>query len=107
MACAAIVTEIPGDVIGIGRLLEVRGMACVTVDILQGIVSACMTVLTCRRRVLPRQGESSARVIERRSRPSRGRVALRAILSESGGGMRRILGAVVVRRVARITGSGY
>src|SRR5579884_563881 len=65
----------------------------------QSVIVVHMALAALKRRVHAGERESGGGVIERRAQPVRGRMATGAILRETLGRVRRIVGAVVISLV--------
>jgi len=93
MAQRAIGREAGGDVVRIGGAVEVRLMAPDACRRQGGEVAVYVTRSAGHRYVCSRQGERRFVVAEHCSRPSRGRVAQRAIGRKAGGDVGRVRGS--------------
>jgi len=82
MTLGAIVAEVPGYVIRIRRLLEIRRMTLIAVSVLNLIVAVHVARLARCCSVRAREREIRARMIERRRSPCRCCVALCAVVTE-------------------------
>jgi hypothetical protein len=103
VASCAILGKTSSYVVGVFGPLEVTQVAADTLSGGGAELLACMALRTNHRRMGPTQLETGRRMIELRAAPLLRRVALRAVLGKSGGGMVGATGLVEIALVARNT----